>query len=378
MKNKSLTLFSYYGGKARWAKDIAELLDYNNTDVYIEPFGGACSLLLNKPPHKTEIYSDLSRGMVALIECLTKPETAEQLIESLYDTEYSEECFKKCLAYKNSADINQLEKLKKEMYKSYKTLIKKFKNSTLDIANSFEDIRYEHINELIQIYQYCLSNIKFSDKLIDALIMLQQPYVETLFNMPTFDVNENSQFSQAIDNFELAKATYVVYSQSRDGMGTSFSKGKYKTNEQYYRGIDNLYHVADRLKGVHVTGVVSTFLYMIETAMDGADNIVRKNSTIHSLLNLNNERVMMYLDPPYLNEHLDDLGRVYTGRMSKEDHERLLKTITKSRCKILISNYDNSLYNKWLYNWHKTTIDTTTSVGGKADNKRTECLWWNY
>ena len=57
--NRALTLFGYYGGKARLAKYIAELLDYDNTDVYIEPFGGAGSVLLNKPPHKVEIYSDL-------------------------------------------------------------------------------------------------------------------------------------------------------------------------------------------------------------------------------------------------------------------------------------------------------------------------------
>lgn len=44
----------------------------------------------------------------------------------------------------------------------------------------------------------------------------------------------------------------------------------------------------------------------------------------------------------------------------------------------LISNYDTPAYNELLEGWTKTTIETVTGVGSKKNNKRTECLWYNY
>ncbi len=109
-KRERLSLFNYFGGKARFCKEIAELLDYDNTDIYIEPFGGAASVLLNKPIHGTEIYPDVSRGLVALMTYLSDPEKAPELIDSLYDTVYSVDCFNECLEYRNSLYYNFLKK----------------------------------------------------------------------------------------------------------------------------------------------------------------------------------------------------------------------------------------------------------------------------
>ncbi len=47
--DKTLSAFNYYGGKARMAPLICDLLDYDTTDIYIEPFGGGARTLLNKP-----------------------------------------------------------------------------------------------------------------------------------------------------------------------------------------------------------------------------------------------------------------------------------------------------------------------------------------
>lgn len=96
-RQERLTLFSYFGGKARFCKEIAELLDYGNTNIYIEPFGGAASVLLNKPTHGTEIYSDVSRGLVALMTYLSDSDKASELIDCLYDTVYSIDCFNEYL-----------------------------------------------------------------------------------------------------------------------------------------------------------------------------------------------------------------------------------------------------------------------------------------
>jgi len=45
----------------------------------------------------------------------------------------------------------------------------------------------------------------------------------TLIESSPFDLNENIGIIEEPDPLKLAVATYVVYSMSRDGMGTAFS-----------------------------------------------------------------------------------------------------------------------------------------------------------
>ena len=127
-KQDRLSLFSYFGGKARFCKEIAELLDYDHTDIYIEPFGGAASVLLNKPTHGMEIYSDVSRGLVALMPYLSDPDKAPELIDCLYDTVYSIDCFNECLEYRNSVDDNFLKMEQVKELKKRKAFARKIGN----------------------------------------------------------------------------------------------------------------------------------------------------------------------------------------------------------------------------------------------------------
>ena len=66
---------------------ICEMLDYR-VDTYIEPFGGACRVLLNKPRHKEEIYNDSSIGLSAFFNLMSNADTADALISEIYKTEY--------------------------------------------------------------------------------------------------------------------------------------------------------------------------------------------------------------------------------------------------------------------------------------------------
>ena len=75
-----------------------------------------------------------------------------------------------------------------------------------------------------------------------------------------------------------------------------------------------------------------------------------------------------------------NLGEVYASSFSYADQEAFLRCVCGAKCKIIISNYDLILYNKYLTpdrGWRKITYDTTTSVGGRS-GKRTEVLWLNY
>lgn len=87
----------------------------------------------------------------------------------------------------------------------------------------------------------------------------------------------------------------------------------------------------------------------------------------------NNPDVLMYLDPPYLRT-VRRSGALYNHEMDAAGQVELLKIITKSRAKIIISGYESDLYNSALVGWHKdSTMSQTTST-----EMATETIWMNY
>ena len=58
----------YFAGKQKIVKDIIMRIPKHR--CYVEPFGGFCSVLLNKPPSPVEIYNDISKDVVNLLICI--------------------------------------------------------------------------------------------------------------------------------------------------------------------------------------------------------------------------------------------------------------------------------------------------------------------
>lgn len=87
----------------------------------------------------------------------------------------------------------------------------------------------------------------------------------------------------------------------------------------------------------------------------------------------NKENVLIYLDPPYVLETRKK-RRQYRHEMNGGDHAALLEAAVSSKAKILISGYDNDLYQKYLKGWN---VDTAAAFD-EGGNKRTEFLWFNY
>ena len=82
----------WHGGKWRLAPWIIENLPPHR--IYVEPFGGAASVLLRKPRSYAEIYNDLDRDVVVLFRILRDPERAAELIRQLRLTPFAREEFK--------------------------------------------------------------------------------------------------------------------------------------------------------------------------------------------------------------------------------------------------------------------------------------------
>jgi DNA adenine methylase len=87
----------------------------------------------------------------------------------------------------------------------------------------------------------------------------------------------------------------------------------------------------------------------------------------------NRKNVLMYLDPPYVADTRVK-NKIYQHEMNDDDHKQLLELITGLQANVLVSGYDNNLYNNYLEKWNKSLKISLDEAG----NKRTECLWFNY
>ena len=87
----------------------------------------------------------------------------------------------------------------------------------------------------------------------------------------------------------------------------------------------------------------------------------------------NREYVLMYLDPPYV-FNTRSKSRLYKYEMKNDDHIRICELINKSKAKIILSGYENEIYDTYLKNFRKTKAVSYDQKG----NKRNEVIWRNY
>lgn len=84
-------LIRYHGGKWRLAPWIIQHLPPHR--VYVEPFGGAAGVLLQKERAYAEVYNDLDSDIVNLFRVLRDPECSARLIDLVKLTPYARDEF---------------------------------------------------------------------------------------------------------------------------------------------------------------------------------------------------------------------------------------------------------------------------------------------
>lgn len=90
------------------------------------------------------------------------------------------------------------------------------------------------------------------------------------------------------------------------------------------------------------------------------------------ILRFNFENVLIYCDPPYL---LDTRhGKQYRYEMDDKEHNKLLDILLEHKGKVLLSGYDNDLYNDRLRGWHREE----TTCYSQVCSKKKEVLWMNF
>ncbi|HEY3379729.1 MAG TPA: DNA adenine methylase [Armatimonadota bacterium] len=103
----------YHGGKWKIAPWV--IAHFPPHRIYVEPYGGAASVLMQKPRTYSEVYNELDGEVVNVFRVLRSEETAKQLERLLFTTPFSREEFAE--AYYPTDDA--IERARRTIIKSF-------------------------------------------------------------------------------------------------------------------------------------------------------------------------------------------------------------------------------------------------------------------
>lgn len=107
----------YHGGKYKLAKWIISYFPEHKT--YVEPFGGAASVLMQKPRSYAEVYNDKWQIVVNVFRVLRDPQMAKMLEKSIALTPYSRSEFEECGDFFINQIDDPIEKARRTIFRSF-------------------------------------------------------------------------------------------------------------------------------------------------------------------------------------------------------------------------------------------------------------------
>lgn len=210
-------------------------------------------------------------------------------------------------------------------------------------------------NEIVNVFQQLREN---NEALCQAIALT--PYARE----ELFDARESMGVGEPLERarkFLIATMMTVNATYGSGSAGFSFSQSF--SREEKEARVSRWYNLPERLSKV----------------VDRLRSIRIENRDARELVRMFADRpaTLIYLDPPYFvrREH-----KYVIDAVDKDFHRELLTECRLSRCMIIISGYDNELYNSMLVkegNWLKRSIQTKTRDTSGKDYSRTEVLWTN-
>lgn len=158
-------LTTWYGGKARMAKIIADMLPKHIN--YVEPFCGMSGVLMAKPPSEVELINDMHDGLINLYRVIRNPDTCKELIAQLELTPYARAEWRYC------NDNWQTESCQVEKARMvYITLAQNFVGKTSNGSWSFGGPECENV---VKTFVNSLENISLVCKRMQSVMIENKP-----------------------------------------------------------------------------------------------------------------------------------------------------------------------------------------------------------
>jgi DNA adenine methylase len=99
---------------------------------------------------------------------------------------------------------------------------------------------------------------------------------------------------------------------------------------------------------------------------------IENQTAVKLIERYNRKNVFIYCDPPYVMSTRNN--RIYACEMTDADHKELLELLMNHQGPVMLSGYQNEIYQELLGEWHMQTKKVNCEAGGE----RVEALWTNY
>ena len=168
-------------------------------------------------------------------------------------------------------------------------------------------------------------------------------------------------WKQQTDIVKRVHQWYVVLRQSYSAIiggrtpAWGYTKGSKSPAKLFKKKTDGLIEIVDRWRDVQVE------------KLDWREAIQKYDG----------KNTFFYLDPPYVTEARIDCK--YDHEMNDKDHEELVDMLLNVKAKVILSGYDNQIYNR--LGWDKQSFDSYCHAAGNHYDKkevRNECVWLNF
>jgi len=224
---------------------------------------------------------------------------------------------------------------------------------------------YNDIDSGLVNFFKVLSDTKLFEKFYRRVAVL--PYSRELF----YECRESWQ--EYDDPVERAAKWFVVARQSFSGsFGSSWGFAATHSRCGMAGSVSGWLSTIERLPEIHAR------LQRVQIEHNDFRKVIKTYDTLETFF---------YLDPPYV--HSTRSSSRYQHELSDADHKDLIELLKNIKGKVLLSGYDNPLYED--LGWHKKQWQTVcyaagktraTGIQGEGSAKkmqpRTECVWMNY
>lgn len=139
MRGATLSLVRWAGGKSRQLADLLPFIPDGR--VYVEPFGGGASVLLNRQRSEIEVYNDLDSSLVNLFTVVRDERLFDEFAARLGWTPYSREVFADSLGFADEKDAVLA------AVKFYTVLNQSISGKRLSIASDWARARSDNLAE---------------------------------------------------------------------------------------------------------------------------------------------------------------------------------------------------------------------------------------
>ncbi|UJS17860.1 MAG: DNA adenine methylase [Candidatus Jettenia sp.] len=311
--------------------------------LYCEVFGGAGHVLFSKSPSRVEVLNDVDGHLINFFCVLQHPEKRGKLVEVLQHMPYSRQLWQEMrdrIRGRDVATVNISVKKGRGKGQKYQKIVSMLRESP--------ELSDRQIARELGVSNKTVSVIRKTNYTANYTA---NSAVDSAVDFKTTQLND---IERAAEWYYLNRTCFGGDMQS-GGFALPSVTGR-NPAQSFRNSIDTFHDVARRMQGVTIE------------CLDYRECIQRYDSP----------DTLFFIDPPYLNAE----GYYGEKNFSLDDHQALAKMLSMVKGVVMVTHYQNGLYDELYKGWHKYEFQSfkgsSKADAGQEKPRTIEVLYTNF